>query len=323
MASRTRDGQNGREIRMKGKIPAVERKAGLFSTTKAILEFAALWTGFGYFSLRAFCNFSGVPLPSNLGPEAYIHESYTFIVDTVLEIFTSALFLLFLMLGGLGILILPKHWFDAVRSAARRSFESRAIAWFFSLFLLVITFFFGQINKYLMAMGSRASITGPLSSEFLGRISSNYYYWTLLLAFFSWACFLILRSHQRSQARSSIPVFTCLKAAFLVFGILATLYLPIVYATSLKSGRYYIVKFSLSDKQSPVCALRLLETSSHLFYWHAENGVGQLESVPISRVAATSYLRVDNIFRLAQEAAETNVAEPRNCGATGLSGGHP
>ena len=63
--------------------------------TKILLELVVLWTAFGYFIVRAFCNSNGIPLPPDVGAESYVHESYTLVVATLFGLFNSPFFPIF------------------------------------------------------------------------------------------------------------------------------------------------------------------------------------------------------------------------------------
>lgn len=291
---------------------SAEKKSVPFGVAKTLLEFAALWTAFGYFAVRSLCNFYGMPLPSDLGAESYVHESYTLVVDTFLGSFTNPFFQIFLMLGALAALLLPGRWFYSIRTTYIKVFAGKAVAWGLFAIMLVGIFLLGRINIYLHEAGVAPLIVGPLSPERLSRISAVCYYQTLLLTLFSWSCFFMIRAHHGPPGHAAGVALRWLQAAFFLFGVISTFYLPIAYATSLKSGEFYVIRMELSGGKSPPCAIRLLETSSQLVYWHAEKGTGYVDSVSTSKIGTTEYVRVENVVKLALKASQAPKPEP-NC----------
>ena len=310
------------DVRVTAESSSAEKKSALFSAAKALLEFAVLWTAFGYFAVRAFCNFYGIPLPPNLGTESYIHESYTLVVATVLGLFTNPFFQIFVMLGALTALLLPGRWLYSVRTAYAKAFTGKAIAWCFFATMLAGIFLLGRINIYLHEAGSAPLLAGPLSLERLSRISPICYYQTLVLAVFSWSCFFLIRTHHGSPGHAGGMALRWFKGTFFLFGVISIFYLPIAYAASLKSGEFYVIRMELSEGKSPPCTIRLLETPSQLVYWHSEKGTGYVDSVSTSKIRTTTYVRVVNVVDIALQASRSHEAEPKDCGLE-QPGGHP
>ncbi|HEX3106715.1 MAG TPA: hypothetical protein VHQ22_19925 [Terriglobales bacterium] len=275
-----------------------ESRTTPFSIAKKFIEIGITLGVFGYFSLRSFCNVAGIPLPGDLGSERYLHEAYTLAVDTVVSVLTPVPFLMLLILIGAVALTLPTASFMRIQPAIKKLFDRKLLHWVFLGFLLASAFFFGQINRYLNELGSGLLIVGKLSMERLSEISSSYYYWVLALVGFVWSCFLVIRKQNQVLGRSSIPLHF-LQAAFWSIGVLVTIYVPLVYGTSLKSGDLYVVKVSLNENgAAPICGARLFETSSQLLYWNAENGVGHIDGIPTSKIKTVSYLKLKTSLRL-------------------------
>jgi hypothetical protein len=198
-----------------------------------------------------------------------------------------------------------------IRIAIKKSFSSKLLGWVFFGLLVASALLFGQINRYLNELGSGLLIVGKLSVERLAKISSLYYYWALALAVFVWSCFVVIR--RQNRLRSSPPL-RFLQAAFWSIGILATIYVPLVYGTSLKSGELYVVSVELNENGAPpICGARLFETPSQLVYWNAENGVGHINSIPASKIKTVRYLKTSNIFEAAKAASAKPSTRQPNC----------
>lgn len=283
-----------------------ESRTTPFSIAKKFVEIGITLAALGYFSLRTFCNVTGIPLPADLSPERYLQEAYTLGVDTVASVLAGVPFLMFLILGGAVALMLPEALYMRVQAAIKKTFDSKLFRWMYWGFLLASALLFGQINRHLDELAIGPLIVGKLSIERLAKISSSYYYWILALVVFVWTCFWVIRRQNQLLERSSISL-RFLQAALWAIGILVTIYVPLVYGTSLKSGDLYIVRVELTENGTPpICGARLFETPSQLLYWNAQDGVGHIEAIPSSKIKAVNYLRTKNIF----EAAKVAAAEP-------------
>jgi hypothetical protein len=221
-------------------------------------------------------------------------------------VFTGVPFLVVLILSSAVALTMPAAAYIRIQNVTKKAINSKMLRWVFWVFLLASAFLFGQINRYLNDSGSGLLIVGKLSTERLAGISSFYYYCALALGVFVWTCFFVVR-RQIQQAEHVSTSLRFLQAAFWTIGILVTIYVPLVYGTSLKSGDLYVVRVELTENGTPpICGARLFETPSQLLYWNAQDGVGHIEAIPSSKIKAVNYLRTKNIF----EAAKVAAAEP-------------
>jgi hypothetical protein len=273
-----------------------------FSLVKRFVEVGITLAALGYLSIRSFCNVAGIPLPADIGPERYLHEAYTLAIDTIVSVFTGLPFLAFFILGGAVVLTMPASSYVRIQNALKKALDSKMLPWVLWGFLLASTFLFGQINRYLNDSGSGLLTVGKLSTERLAKISSFYYYCTLALVVFVWSCFFVVRKQNQQSEYVSLSL-RFLQTAFGTIGILVTIYVPLVYGTSLKSGDLYVVRVELTENGAPICGARLFETPSQLLYWNAQNGVGHIDAIPSSKIKAVNYLATKNIFEAARVAA--------------------
>lgn len=285
---------------------ADSEKVAVFSALKLIVELSAIWTAFGYFSLRAFCNFYGIPIAPDIGIERYLQETYPLVLYTANRLFTTAYYLLLLLLGVIVMLLLPQRWFDVLGRTVQKITATRTISWMLFGALSVCTFLFGRANLYLYEIGSRAMLVGKLAEKNLSVASQKYYDWNLVLILLSLVSFFLTRSLREAPGLARHGAYSFLRGAFFLFAVLSIVYAPIIYGSSIKSDELYIVRLQ-SVAGDPVCGIRLLETPTRMLYWRAQNGQGQVESIMVSNLKSVNYLKLAGIAETARAGLKDSV----------------
>jgi hypothetical protein len=290
--------------------PAPTRETFL-GIAKGVIDLAALWIAFGYLSVRAFCNFAGIPLISGLGLERYLEETYYLLVSTALNVFTSLAFLLVTLACGVLALVLPRVTRWRRDGEGHSALSGHATATIMVVCMFVCAFGFGQINRYL----DRAPfdvISGPLDSKNLQDGTVAPLLWTALLAVFGLISCSFLHpgrlapmSRLANIARAFVFGVLCVFSALLVF------YVPIVFGASLRDRQVYIVRMQIEGEAAPVCGARMLESSSQILYWTAANKAGQTKVVAQSKVNAIDYQSTARLLELARQAALSPAAQPQ------------
>ncbi|HZT34286.1 MAG TPA: hypothetical protein VFA15_00085, partial [Nitrososphaera sp.] len=177
---------------------------------------------------------------------------------------------------------------------AQKIAVTRAIAWLLFGALLVCTFLFGKANWYLHEIGPHAMLVGKLAEKDLTIFSAKYYDWNLVLIFLSLGCFFLTRALKDVPGLARQGARPFLQGAFFLFAVLSTMYAPIIYGSSIKSGDLYIVRLQAAEGE-PVCGIRLLETPTQMLYWRAQNRQGRVESVQVSKLKSVDYRKIAGI----------------------------
>ncbi|MDQ2841273.1 MAG: hypothetical protein M3Y72_09590 [Acidobacteriota bacterium] len=295
--------------------PGAAERPQLFGFAKVLVELGALWAAFGYFSLRSYCNYHDIPLIPGLGIERYLQEAYEMSLYTATKEVGSRPYLLLVIAGSI-FALLPRTWGEKIERTAMVALDGKTLLWILFACVLVSAAAFGAITARLVFL--KSSLLGDLKASGFATDGESYYDLSLFLAFISWSSFWLSRKGlvdaRLPFAKASRRILGCF---LLVFSVISTVYVPIVYGADVRALEYYVIRMQISDGAPAACGLRLLESSTQILYWHAENGRGRITSVPTSRIKLINYLGFEDIrcFK------EFRPNLPPECGSDNAQGG--
>jgi hypothetical protein len=266
--------------------PARTPQSGwLFRTAKAAIELAVVWTVVGYISLRAFCNYHEVPLIS-LSPERYAEETYALVAGSIVEYVHTGWFLGAVICISLLCCLLPLVPTTRLKHVSHEIVTERFISGLLFVLVLCSALGFGRIALFLVDLQDEG-LAGRIRSPHL----DPYFSYDVLIALFicgAWLFFhpsnSLLPEHRLTFGQQ------VMRRLLAVFAALTVFFIPVLYGASLQKREVYIVKLELADSKEPVCALRLLESSTQLIFWNASNQTGSVRSIPVSKLASVEYL---------------------------------
>lgn len=160
---------------------------------------------------------------------------------------------------------------------------------------------FGQINISVRNL-AYDSLVGHLHSPYATDGSADLDH-ALLVAILIWGSWFAFRRNDIAMLQSGAALrHRVLRGLLLLFGTLTVLFIPIVYGESLQDREFYIVGIHLQDSNDTVLGMRILESATQLVYWTADNKLGALRSIPLSKVVSVDYLCAETITTQIQRA---------------------
>jgi hypothetical protein len=238
----------------------------------------------GYISLRAHLNHLGAPSGYSLGFDRYLMETYHFFqaaaVPVLLLIAAACL------IGCMLLYFRPKYFrgFNVVRLAAQPS------PGIFGALILITLALIVWLIAGAAASGWDVAV-GKLDANKI-RPSGSYMLFAAAAAFCGLACLYWQRAHTALE-QVNLPedywfrVFLYgLFAALLVL----TLELPVYYGACLRSVEYPEAEITvLRNAQPAMDGLILLEDSSNVTFWYAEQQQGRFLVIPRSQIDRIVY----------------------------------
>lgn len=318
---------------------AVDRSAGaanLFEMVEKVVKLSAVLGAFGYMSLRAHLNYLGVSSTSSLGLERYLMETYNFAATTFVEVVVliAIALLIFLLLNFIGRLVLRN---ERAAGAAQRlcawGRRMRGKPFLPGALLLATLGYYFWLLATLSRHGAHADVAvGRLVPEQLQQGDLSWlFYRTCIVCVVGYLVYSYFSRTNSVAAESASGVIASgpsrtpaalvqgrltrfVWVSFLLAIVVLALQLPLLYGRLVRSPVYPLVRVVAGNgNASPVCGLLVLETSSELSLWRAENGIGTVVLLPRSSLNLANTAQTLNLLTLARAAAENPTLAKPDC----------
>jgi hypothetical protein len=278
--------------------------------TKAVIDIGAVWATFGYLSLRAFCNFAGIPLLTDIGFERYLEESFYLFMSIAVGISTNVFFIL-ATLVCCGVALTSA----LIRRAPRPVLvvaQSRSVSTALILVacVLISAVGFVTISSYPHGLHQNVMIGRLVAATFLEDTSTHRYSVVFLAVLSCSGCLLLTSLPWSSSTTAAAWIRRALFSVLCLFSALLVLAVPLAFGATLRDREVYIVRMRLDEGTPWICGARMLESPQRLLFWQAKNGFGRIEAVATSRIKTVEYVRSANLWKLGLDASTTDGPQP-------------
>jgi hypothetical protein len=284
-------------------MQAEGQRSALLGVAKIVIEISALWAAFGYLSLRAFCNISGLPLIDDLSVQRYLEETYYIFISVADYIATDPFFLLALLLCcAISIAAFYIRKRRKIHTATARRWTNTV--WVLPVWVLICSVGYSALSAYVTLLPQNL-LVGKLVGENLQDRGMGHFYLSIALALFACCGAWLLQPPKRNPLnRPSQWSRRVLFAALWLLAVLSVMNIPILFGSSLANKVVHVVRLQADGVEgidNSTCFAKILESKTQLLYWNwdAAKKSGIAKSVPVSKVHAIDYVRSAKLLDLA------------------------